>query len=292
MSYVKPDEVVATAIDAGATKAVLSTPEMLVRGVLGGAILACATTLAFQATVQTGSPLVGAIIFPVGFVMIVLLGLELVTGSFALIPLAVVTGRATVRGMLRNFGVVLVGHVVGAVGYAAIYVAVVSRMGTDTENPLVANLVQVAEAKTTGYEAMGASGLALVFLKAVLCNWMVTLGVVMAMTSTSTGGKIVAMWLPVTTFFAQGFEHAVVNLFVIPAGMMLGADVTVGDWWLWNQLPVLAGNAVGGVVLTGFGLYWAHRRSVEARSALTGRVAPVAATATTKPAAAPELLDA
>lgn len=292
MSYVKPDEVVATAIDAGATKAALSTPEMLVRGVLGGAILACATTLAFQASVQTGSPLVGAIIFPVGFVMIVLLGLELVTGSFALVPLAVVTGRATVRGMLRNVGVVLVGHVVGAVGYAAVYVAVVSRMGTDTENPLVANLVQVAEAKTTGYEAMGASGLALVLLKAVLCNWMVTLGVVMAMTSTSTGGKIVAMWLPVTTFFAQGFEHAVVNLFVIPAGMMLGADVTVGDWWLWNQLPVLAGNAVGGVVLTGFGLYWAHRRSVEARMALTGRVAPAATTATTKPAAAPELLDA
>lgn len=295
MSYVKPDEVVATAIDAGAAKAALSTPEMLVRGVLGGAVLACATTLAFQATVQTGSPLVGAIIFPVGFVMIVLLGLELVTGSFALVPLAVVTGRATVRGMLRNVGVVLVGHVVGAVGYAAIYVAVVSRMGTDTENPLVANLVQVAEAKTTGYEAMGASGLGLVFLKAVLCNWMVTLGVVMAMTSTSTGGKIVAMWLPVTTFFAQGFEHAVVNLFVIPAGMMLGADVTVGDWWLWNQLPVLAGNFVGGVVLTGFGLYWAHRRSVEARTVLTARsapVAPVATTATTKPTAEPELLDA
>lgn len=295
MSYVKPDEVVTTAIDAGAAKAALSTPELLVRGVLGGAILACATTLAYQATVQTGQPIVGAIIFPVGFIMIVLLGLELVTGSFALIPLAVFKGRATVGGMLRNFGVVLVGHVVGAVGYAAMYVAVISRMGTDTENPLVANLVQIAEAKTIGYEAMGASGLALVFLKAVLCNWMVTLGVVMAMTSRSTGGKIVAMWLPVTTFFAQGFEHAVVNLFVIPAGMMLGADVTVGDWWLWNQLPVLAGNVVGGVILTGFGLYWAHRRSVEVRTALTGDVTAAAAApgAAAKAAAAtPELLDA
>lgn len=288
MSYVKPDEVLATAIDAGASKASLSTTELLVRGVLGGAILACATTLAFQATVQTGQPIIGALVFPVGFVMIVLLGLELVTGSFALIPLAVFKGRATVRAMLRNFGLVLVGHVVGAVGYAAMYTAVISRMGTDTENPLVANLVQIAEAKTLGYEAMGASGLALVFLKAVLCNWMVTLGVVMAMTSRSTGGKIVAMWLPVTTFFAQGFEHAVVNLFVIPAGMMLGADVTVGDWWLWNQLPVLAGNFVGGVLLTGFGLYWAHRRSVEARTALTGEVAGVPAGAVPSSAAAPQ----
>jgi formate/nitrite transporter len=297
MTYVKPDEVLATAVDAGATKASLSTTEMLVRGGLGGAILACATTLAYQATVQTGQPVVGAIIFPVGFVMIVLLGLELVTGSFALIPLAVVKGRASVGAMLRSFGLVLVGHVVGAAGYAAMYVAVISRMGTDTENPLVANLVQIAETKTLGYEALGASGLALVFVKAVLCNWMVTLGVVMAMTSRSTGGKIVAMWLPVTTFFAQGFEHAVVNLFVIPAGMMLGADVTVGDWWLWNQLPVLAGNLVGGVLLTGLGLYWAHRRGLEAltasgtRAGLTGDVTGAGVQAPAAPSA-PALQDA
>lgn len=294
MTYVKPDEVLATAVDAGAIKASLSTTELLVRGVLGGAILACATTLAYQATVQTGQPIIGALVFPVGFVMIVLLGLELVTGSFALIPLAVVTGRTSVGAMLRSFGLVLAGHVVGAAGYAAMYVAVVSRMGTDTENPLVANLVQIAETKTLGYEALGASGLVLVFVKAVLCNWMVTLGVVMAMTSRSTGGKIVAMWLPVTTFFAQGFEHAVVNLFVIPAGMMLGADVTVGDWWLWNQLPVLAGNLVGGVLLTGFGLYWAHRRSMVAstvRPALTGDVTS-AATVTPAAPGAPALQDA
>ena len=89
----------------------------------------------------------------------------------------------------------------------------------------------------------------------------------------------------------EGFEHAVVNLFVIPAGMMLGADVTVGDWWLWNQLPVLAGNLVGGVLLTGLGLYWAHRRGLEAltasgaRAGLTGDVTGAGAQAPAAPSA-------
>jgi len=85
-------------------------------------------------------------------------------------------------------------------------------------------------------------GLFAVFTKAIFCNWLVTLGAVMALTSTTTIGKIVAMWLPILTFFAQGFEHAVVNMFVIPAGMMLGADVSISQWWLWNQIPVTLGN--------------------------------------------------
>jgi formate transporter len=94
--------------------------------------------------------------------------------------------------------------------------------------------------------------------KAILCNWMVTLGVVMALTSQSTGGKILAMWLPIMTFFAQGFEHSVVNMFVVPAGILLGAHVTLGDWWLWNQVPVTLGNLLGGLVFTGLALHYTY----------------------------------
>src|ERR1700687_3979202 len=94
-----------------------------------------------------------------------------------------------------------------------------------------------------------------VFVKGILCNWLVCLGVVMAMTSTSTVGKIVATWLPIFTFFALGFEHTVVNMFIIPTGMMLGAKVSVYQWWVWNQIPVPLGNFVGGFVFTGLALY-------------------------------------
>src|SRR5258705_338736 len=200
MSYVKPDAVLDQMVQAGATKARLAPRDLLVRGFLSGALLGFATTLAFTATLQTHVGLVGGLVFPVGFVMIVLLGLELVTGNFALLPLA---GR-------------------------------------------------------------GGQGVVIAVAKAILCNWMVTLGVVMAMTSQSTSGKIAAMWLPILTFFAQGFEHSVVNMFAIPAGMMMGAEVSVPDWWLWNQIPVTLGNIVGGMLFTGMALQLTYRRRAAA----------------------------
>jgi formate transporter len=81
----------------------------------------------------------------------------------------------------------------------------------------------------------------------------------MGMTSTSTVGKIAAIWLPIFLFFALGFEHAVVNMFVVPTGMLLGAKVSVADWWLWNQIPVTLGNLVGGFVFTGLALYATYK---------------------------------
>lgn len=57
------------------------------------------------------------------------------------------------------------------------------------------------------------------------------------------------------TFFGLGYEHAIVNMFVIPAGMLLGASVTIADWWIWNGFPVILGNMVGGMIFTGFALY-------------------------------------
>lgn len=257
MSYVKPDAVVRRMIQAGETKAKLSIAELLLKGFLGGALLAFATTLAFTATVQTGYSIVGALIFPVGFVMIVLLGLELVTGSFALIPLAWIDQKATVWEMIRNFVVVIIAHILGCFVYALLYYFAISGWGQN-DNAVVSMIISVAESKTNSYEAMGAGGLAVVFVKAILCNWMVTLGVVMSMVTDSTGAKIAAMWLPILTFFAQGFEHAVVNMFVIPAGMIMGADVSFSDWWVWNQLPVLLGNFTGGLLFTGLFLYWIY----------------------------------
>jgi formate/nitrite transporter FocA (FNT family) len=131
--------------------------------------------------------------------------------------------------------------------------------GAAQQDPLVAKLIAVATAKTLGYQHAGFAGMVTLFIKAMLCNWLVCLGVVMGMTSTSTVGKIAAIWLPIFLFFALGFEHAVVNMFVIPTGMLLGAKVSVGDWWFWNQIPVTLGNLVGGFVFTGLALYATYK---------------------------------
>ncbi|AIQ41519.1 formate/nitrite transporter family protein [Paenibacillus sp. FSL R7-0312] len=259
MDYVKPSEVLTSMIEAGKTKAELGIMQLIVRGSLGGAILACATTLAFTATAQTKIPMVGALLFPVGFVMIILLGLELVTGSFALVPLAVLEKRTTIKRMLGNFFWVIIGHLIGCAVYAALYGLTITKMGTDMSNPLIQTLITASEGKTTAYKSMGAEGMTLAFIKAILCNWMVTLGAVLAMTSKSTSGKIFAMWLPILTFFGQGFEHTVVNFFVIPAGMMLGANVSFADWWIWNGIPVLIGNFAGGLLFTGILLYLSQK---------------------------------
>jgi len=205
----------------------------------------------------------------VGFVMIVLLGLELVTGNFALLPLGVREGKMTLGALLANWGWVFLGNLIGSVFYALLFTL---TLAPDSE--MAKQLIAVSEAKTLGYAKLGGHGLAVVLSKAILCNWMVTLGVAMAMTSQSTIGKIAAMWLPIVTFFAQGFEHSVVNMFVIPAGMLLGAHVSAADWWLWNQLPVTLGNIVGGFIFTGLALHLTHRKTAlrSAAPALAGEV--------------------
>ena len=268
MDYAKPADVVATMIDSARNKLALPVRDLLIRGMIAGALLGAATSLAFTGAIQTGQPLVGAIIFPVGLIMIVLLGLELVTGSFGLLPLARLEHWSDSGKIFSNWSWVFLGNLLGSVLYGALLVIALTSFGKVEPAGVAARIVAVAEAKTIGYEALGAAGLITAFVKAMLCNWMVCLGVVMAMTTTSTLGKIVATWMPIFVFFAQGFEHAVVNMFIIPTGMMMGAKVTVADWWLWNQIPVTLGNLFGGFVFTGLALYLTHRPARSAKPAL------------------------
>ena len=267
MDYVLPAEIVSDALRAAEKKAHLSIRDLLIRGALAGAFLGYATSLAFLAPAQGLPPLVSALIFPVGFVILVLLGLELATGNFALLPAALIDRRIGLRALLRNWTWVYVGNLIGSVFYAYLLYAAITNFGTSNGGALADQLRQVALKKTVAYEALGAAGWASAFVKGILCNWMVTLGALLAFASRSTAGKILAMWLPITTFFAHGYEHSIVNMFVIPAGMFLGAHVPLSTWWLWNQLPVTLGNIVAGVFLTGiaFWLTYAQRtpRAVE-----------------------------
>ena len=235
MDYVKPADVAVAMAEAGERKLALSPRDLLIRGMLSGAILGVATSLAFTGAVQTNVLLVGALIFPVGLICIVLLGLELITGSFALVPLPWLDREATGGAVLINWGWVFIGNLIGSVAYGALLAIALTNMGTAAPTGVAARIVQIAELKTIGYSALGFAGMVTVFVKAILCNWMVCLAIVLAMTTSSTVGKIACAWMPVFIFFAQGFEHSVVNMFIIPTGMMMGAKVTVADWWLWNQ---------------------------------------------------------
>lgn len=257
--YVKPVDIAANMRAVGEVKVKLPVKHLLLRGALAGAFLAVATSMAVTAAVQTGTPIVGAIIFPFGLCLVILLGTELITGSFALLPCATAEGTAGWGPVITNWFWVFVGNLLGSVGYAILLAMALTMSGSFDPLPVGAKLVKVAEAKTIGYAAHGGAGMLTVFVKAILCNWMVSLAVVMSFATTSLIGKMLAIWGPVMLFFSQGFEHTVVNMFVIPVGMLMGANVSIGQWWYWNQIPVTLGNLVGGMFFTGLALYLTHR---------------------------------
>ncbi|MFD0855908.1 formate/nitrite transporter family protein [Actinomadura adrarensis] len=263
MSYVSPSELVTKMIDAGESKVFMSTRDTVIRAYMAGAILALAAAFAVTITVETGQPLVGALLFPVGFCLLYLLGFDLLTGVFTLVPLALIDKRpgVRVRSVLRNWGLVFVGNFAGALTVALMMAVIATFAFSVDPNEVGQRLGEIGEGRTVGYADHGAAGMLTLFIRGVLCNWMVSTGVVAAMMSTSVSGKVIGMWMPILVFFYMGFEHSVVNMFLFPSGLMLGGDFSIADYFLWNEIPTVIGNLVGGLTFVGLTMYATHART-------------------------------
>ncbi len=269
MSYLAPSEFVTKMVDAGESKIFMSTKDTLIRAFMAGAILGLAAVFAITVAVTTGSAILGAVLFPVGFCILYLMGFDLLTGVFVLSPLAWLDKRpgVTINGVLRNWGLVFIGNFAGAVT-TAFMMAIVFTFAFSVEPGAVGQkIAHIGELRTLGYAEHGGSGWLTIFVRGMLCNWMVSLGVVGAMVSTSVTGKVVAMWMPIMLFFFMGFEHSVVNMFLFPSAMMMGGDFSFMDYMLWNEIPTALGNLVGGLSLTGLTLYSTHVRTSPKRNA-------------------------
>lgn len=283
MSYVSPADFARKMVDAGEAKVFMSTRDTLIRAYMAGAILALAAAFAVTVTVNTGNPLIGALLFPVGFCMLYLLGFDLLTGVFTLVPLALLDRRpgVTLRGLWRNWALVFAGNFAGAFTVAVFMSIIVTFGFTEAPNEIGQKLGHIGEGRTLGYAAHGAGGMLTLFVRAVMCNWMVSTGVVAAMMSTSVSGKIMAMWMPILIFFYMGFEHSIVNMFLFPAGLMLGGQFTIADYLIWNEIPTVLGNLVGGLTFVGAMIYATHHRTGPERAgrdtAHQGVVLPTAA---------------
>ncbi|MGE5319971.1 MAG: formate/nitrite transporter family protein [Hyphomicrobiaceae bacterium] len=267
MAYLAPSEFVTKMVDAGESKIFMSTRDTLVRAYMAGAILALAAVFAITVAVQTHSPLIGAILFPVGFSMLYLMGFDLLTGVFVLTPLALIDKRpgVTVKGVLRNWGLVFLGNFAGALT-VAVMMSIIFTYGFSIEpNEVGKKIAGIGEARTLGYKEYGAAGMLTLFIRGMLCNWMVSMGVVGAMISTSVSGKVIAMWMPIMLFFAMAFEHSVVNMFLFPSAMIMGGNFSIMDYLIWNEIPTALGNLVGGLAFTGLTLYATHVRTAPKR---------------------------
>jgi formate transporter len=267
VSYLNPSEFVTKMIDAGEAKAFMSTRDTVIRAYMAGAILALSAAFAVTVTVETGQPVIGAVLFPVGFCMLYLLGFDLLTGVFTLVPLALIDRRAGVglRLVLRNWLLVFVGNFAGALTVALMIAVIVTFAFTTGPDEVGQMLGTIGADRTVGYAEHGAAGMLTLFIRGVLCNWMVSTGVVAAMMSTSVSGKVIAMWMPILVFFYMGFEHSVVNMFLFPSGLMLGGDFSIADYFIWNEIPTVVGNLVGGLTFVGLTLYATHARTAAPR---------------------------
>jgi formate/nitrite transporter len=268
MAYLAPAEFVTKMVDAGESKLLMSTRDTLIRAYMAGAILALAAAFAVTVNVNTGNPLIGALLFPVGFCLLYLMGFDLLTGVFTLAPLAVMDKRpgATWAGVLRNWTLVFFGNFAGALT-VAVFMAIIFTFGfTEAPNAVGLKIGSIGESRTVGYAAHGAAGMLTLFVRAVMCNWMVSTGVVAAMMSTSVSGKVIAMWMPILVFFYMGFEHSIVNMYLFPSGLMLGGHFTFMDYLLWNEIPTVLGNLVGGLTFVGATLYSTHYKTAPKRA--------------------------
>ncbi len=260
MSYLVPSEFVTKMIDAGESKVYMSTKDTIIRAFMAGAILALSAAFAITVTMQSGSALVGAMLFPVGFIMLYLMGFDLLTGVFVLVPLALLDKRkgVTIKQVLRNWGLVFLGNFAGAI-LVAFMISFILTYGYSIDAGVVGEKIgSIGESRTLGYKEHGISGWFTIFIRGMLCNWMVSMGVVGAMISTNVSGKAIAMWMPIMLFFFMGFEHSVVNMFLFPFSMIMGGDFTVADYIIWNEIPTVLGNLIGGLAFTGLTLYATH----------------------------------
>ena len=268
MSYLEPTEFVTKMVDQGESKVYMSTKDTLIRAFMAGATLALAALFAITVATKTGSPLIGAVLFPVGFIMLYLMKFDLLTGVFTLVPLALLDKRpgVTVNQVLRNWGLVFVGNFGGAL-FVAFLASFILTYGYNTDGgTIAAKVATIGESRTLGYKEHGLDGWLTIFIRGMLCNWMVSMGVVGAMISTSATGKMAAMWMPIMLFFFMGFEHSIVNMFLFPFSMIMGGDFTFMDYIVWNELPTALGNLAGGFLLVGLPLYYTHVRTSPERT--------------------------
>jgi len=245
--FVPPAEMRLDVIADAVKKDGFSTAGILVRGFLCTAFLGNAATLSALLVTQGWPSAAAGLAFPVGYVMLAFLGLEMATGSFSVMPIGVYAGRVRAAGAARNWFWTYTGNFIGGLFFSALLWFALTKGGLVAAEGVLTTLSHIAEKKVS-YEHYGASGWFAAVAMGVLCNWLVSLAPIIAKGSRSVVGKIVLMWLPVATFFALGFEHSIVNLFVFPISMLSGAQISIGEWWLWNQIPVTLGNILGAFI--------------------------------------------
>jgi len=250
MTINKPKKIAAIAAEFGENKARYPIGTLLVLGFLAGAYIAFGFLLDIRVIASTPAEwgsfagFLGAAVFPIGLILVLLAGGELATGNMMAVSLACIARRISAGEWLRNLTLVTLSNFVGALFVAYMFGHVV---GLTADGPYLQKLVAMAGHKLD-------DGFAQAFVSGIGCNWLVALAVWLCYASDSMSGKILGIWFPTMAFVAIGFQHVVANMFLIPAAIFEGY-YSWGDYFA-NFVPVWLGNLTGGAIFVGFA-YWA-----------------------------------
>lgn len=254
-----PPEIAKRYSKAGAAKTKLPLSKMLILSFFAGAFIAFGAFGSQVASADAGTAasvgkLMGALVFPVGLLMVIMAGAELFTGN-NLIIISVLDRKATLAGMLRNWVVVYMGNFLGSVFVAAMLTF--SHAYSAFGGAVAQTAVATAQTKVTLTFPDA-------FLRGILCNILVCIAVWVSFSAEDVAGKIIGLFMPILLFVVSGYEHCVANMYFIPAGMFVSAEygidanITWSGFLLGNLLPVTLGNMIGGVGIVGLGYFFSY----------------------------------
>jgi formate/nitrite transporter len=291
MVFHPPVAIVAKCGDAGKYKVGLPAWNMVLRGFMSGAYIAmggalatvCSTGIAYSAAQVTAGAIPGGFasagmaqlilgaVFPVGLIITVLTGAELFTGDAMLAPMAAFIHKISWAQVLTLWVFVYIGNLIGSIFWAYLMAngpfVTWDAAGTATITAFGTRAIAIAGAKVS---YVGMMGMWSAFLKAIGCNYLVNLAILLGICSDDMVGKFFGIWFPIMAFVSSGLEHSIANMYFIPAGIitsMLTGVPTTANWvnmWTANVLIVTLGNIVGGLFFVGI-LYWvAFRKEIAA----------------------------
>jgi formate/nitrite transporter len=249
MAYYKPQQIAEVTVENGTKKARSRLDSVLVLGFLGGAFIALGFLLDIR--VVAGAPkewsavinLLGASVFPLGLILVLLAGGELLTGNMMAVPLARIAKKISTWEALKNLVLITLSNFVGAVFVAYFFGHIVGLTETGV---FLEKVVDMAGHKLDATFLQA-------FISGIGCNWLVALAVWLSYGADNMSGKILGIWFPTMAFVAIGFQHVVANMFLIPAAIFAGY-YSWGEY-LVNFVPVWLGNLTGGAVFVA-AVYW------------------------------------
>ncbi|WP_066300316.1 formate/nitrite transporter family protein [Bacillus sp. FJAT-29937] len=250
MAFYPPERIVNIVRDSGVKKVNLPLPSILILGFLAGAYIAFGfllyirVTAGFSLQIWGSIPgFIGAALFPLGLILVLVAGGELLTGNIMAVTTAWLAGKITTWQIAKNWTIITFSNFIGAIFIAYLFGHFLGL--TETE-PYLSQTISVAESKIN-------EPFHLAFISGIGANWLVCLAVWLAYAAKDTAGKILGIWFPIMAFVAIGFQHVVANMFIIPAAIFAGSF----NWLMYveNFFAVFLGNAIGGAIFVG-SFYW------------------------------------